>query len=218
MKVLFKDFNQEAFSFQNDPVLVLEEFWTPEDQDFFQNAMNQATWKRLADMPAVTRAFPNCGNWSKGDMGQREKERFLDKINLPCITDYTGSSPDSKQAHLNLNYFSYEVGDCLFIHDDTNKADVTSQQASSLRRLAIAAYFHDEWDADWGGELIIYNEEKDETGKQTTVEISECIAPEPRSLVMFTVPRFHRLCRIDPRATGGYRQLSVETWFMTGDK
>tara|TARA_B100000315_G_scaffold196501_1_gene187603 strand:+ start:6719 stop:7372 length:654 start_codon:yes stop_codon:yes gene_type:complete len=216
MKVLFKDFNQEAFSFDKDPVLVLEEFWTPEDQTFFQNAMNEATWKRLADMPAVSRAFPNCGNWSKGDIGHQERERFLNKINLPCIADYTGCPPDSKQAHLNLNYFSYQVGDCLSIHDDTIKTDETSQQPSSIRRLAIAAFFHDEWDVDWGGESIVYNEAMDEKGKQTTVEISECIAPEPRSLVMFTVPRFHRICRIDPRATEGYRQLSIETWFMTG--
>ncbi|HJO58821.1 MAG TPA: 2OG-Fe(II) oxygenase family protein, partial [Nitrospinaceae bacterium] len=91
----------------------------------------------------------------------------------------------------------------------------TSQEPSPLRRLAIAAYFHDEWDVDWGGELILYGTEKDETGKHKTVEISECIAPEPRSLVIFTVPRFHRICRIDPRATDGYQQLSIETWFMT---
>ena len=218
MKVLVQDFNQEVFSFDKAPVLVLEEFWTPEDQAFFQNAMTQATWKKLADMPAVARAFPNCGNWSKGDIGQREREKFLSKINLPCIADYTGSSPDIKQPHLNLNYFSYEVGDCLSIHDDTNKADATSQQPSPLRRLAIAAYFRDEWDVDWGGELIVDSTEKDETGKQRIGEIADCIAPELRSLVMFTVPRFHRICRIDPRATDGYRQLSIETWFMTKHK
>ncbi len=215
MKVLFQNFSQKSFSFDKDPVLVLEEFWTPEEQTFFQNAMNQTAWKKLEDMPEVSRAFPNCGNWSTGDIGQPERKKFLDKINLPCIADYTGSSPDIKQPHLNLNYFSYAVGDCLSIHDDTNEKDLTSQEPSPLRRLAIAAYFHDEWDVDWGGELILYGTEKDETGKHTTVEISECIAPEPRSLVIFTVPRFHRICRIDPRATDGYQQLSIETWFMT---
>ena len=105
MKVLFKDFNQEAFSFQNDPVLVLEEFWTSEDQTFFQNAMKKATWKTLEDMPAVARAFPNSGNWHRGEVGQEEREIFLSKINLDCISDHIYSFPNIKLRHVNLNYY-----------------------------------------------------------------------------------------------------------------
>jgi SM-20-related protein len=31
---------------------------------------------------------------------------------------------------------------------------------------------------------------------------------------MFTVPRFHRVCRVDPTA-GQHRRLSIAGWFMT---
>jgi SM-20-related protein len=31
---------------------------------------------------------------------------------------------------------------------------------------------------------------------------------------MFTVPRFHRVCRVDPMA-GQHRRLSIAGWFMT---
>ncbi|MDP6625008.1 MAG: 2OG-Fe(II) oxygenase family protein [Nitrospinota bacterium] len=214
MKVLYKDFNQEAFSFQNDPVLVLEEFWTPEDTAFFRNAMKQAKWKKLLDLPAVSRAFPNAGNWLKGDVEQNEREVFFGKINLPCVENHIDSFPNIKQRHLNLNYYSYGVGDCLPTHDDTDEAYVPSNlPRPPLRRLAMVAYFHEEWQPDWGGELIVYGEKKDNTGKKA-LDIVGCVAPKPRSLAMFTVPRHHRVCRIDPLA-GDHRRQTIVTWFMT---
>ena len=214
MKVLYKDFNQEAFSFQNDPVLVLEEFWTPEDTAFFRNAMKQAKWKKLLDLPAVSRAFPNAGNWLKGDVEQNERETFFGKINLPCIENHIDSFPNIKQRHLNLNYYSYGVGDCLPTHDDTDEAYVPSNlPRPPLRRLAMVAYFHEEWQPDWGGELIVYGERKDTSDKKA-LDIVGCVTPKPRSLAMFTVPRHHRVCRIDPLA-GDHRRQTIVTWFMT---
>ena len=214
MKVLYKDFNQEAFSFQNDPVLVLEEFWTPEDTAFFRNAMKQAKWKKLLDLPAVSRAFPNAGNWLKGDVEQNEREVFFGKINLPCVENHIDSFPNIKQRHLNLNYYSYGVGDCLPTHDDTDEAYVPSNlPRPPLRRLAMVAYFHEEWQPDWGGELIVYGERKDTSDKKA-LDIVGCVAPKPRSLAMFTVPRHHRVCRIDPLA-GDHRRQTIVTWFMT---
>jgi hypothetical protein len=35
MKVRFQDFDSEAFSFHKDPVLVVEEFWTPQEAGLF---------------------------------------------------------------------------------------------------------------------------------------------------------------------------------------
>ena len=214
MKVLYKDFNQEAFSFQNDPVLVLEEFWTTDDQAFFLDAMKKAAWKTLKDMPAVASAFPNSGNWHRGDVAQEEREIFLSKITLDCIADHIDSFPNIKGRHLNLNYYSYGVGDCLPTHDDTDEAYVPSNlPRPPLRRLAMVAYFHNEWEPSWGGELIVYGERKDKTGKKT-LNIVGCVAPKPRSLAMFTVPRHHRVCRIDPIA-GDNRRKTIVTWFMT---
>jgi SM-20-related protein len=77
----------------------------------------------------------------------------------------------------------------------------------------MVAYFHDEWEPNWGGELIVYGDRKDKTGKKT-LDIVGCVAPKPRSLAMFTVPRHHRVCRIDPLA-GDHRRKTIVTWFMT---
>ena len=214
MKVQCQDFDPETFSFHKDPVLVVEEFWTPQEQAYFLDAMKKTSWKTLADLPAVARAFPNCGNWSKGDIGQREREVFLEKISLPCIADYIESFPNIKQRHLNFNYYSYGVGDCLATHDDTDEAYVASNHPRPpLRRIALVTYFHEEWNPDWGGELIIYDQKKDHQGNPA-LEISQCIAPQPRSLALFTVPRMHRVARIDPLA-GDHRRLSIVAWFMT---
>ncbi len=214
MKILFQNFDAETFSFHEDPVLVLEEFWTPDEQAYFLEAMKHARWKTLADQPAVARAFPNCGNWSKGDIAQREREIFLDKISLPCIADYIESFPNIKQRHLNVNYYSYGVGDSLSTHDDTDEAYVAAgSPRPPLRRLALVTYFHETWDPDWGGELIIYDTKRNRQGNQT-LDVSHCIIPQPRSLALFAVPRFHRVCRIDPLA-GAHRRLSIVAWFMT---
>jgi SM-20-related protein len=214
MKVAFQDFDPEAFSFHQDPVLVLEEFWTPQEQIYFLDAMKRTTWKDLAAMPAVARAFPNCGNWNKGDIEQREREAFLDKVSLPCIADYIESFPNIKQRHLNFNYYSYGVGDSLSVHDDTDEAYVAADgPRPPLRRLALVTYFHEKWEPDWGGELIVYDPKKDQQGKQA-LEVSHCIMPQPRSLALFAVPRFHRVCRIDPLA-GDHRRMSIVLWFMT---
>jgi len=214
MKVQSQDFDPEAFSFHDDPVLVVEEFWTPQEQTNFLDAMRHTSWKTLADQPAVSRAFPNCGNWYKGDIGQREREAFLDKISLPCIADYIESFPNIKQRHLNFNYYSYGVEDSLSVHDDTDEAYVAVDgPRPPLRRLALVTYFHEEWNPDWGGELMIYDTKKDPEGKQT-LDVAQCILPKPRSLALFTVPRFHRVCRIDPLA-GDHRRMSIVAWFMT---
>ena len=214
MKVESQDFDPEAFSFHQDPVLVLEEFWTHQEQAYFLAAMKRTTWKNLAGMPAVARAFPNCGNWNKGDIEQREREAFLEKISLPCIANYIESFPNIKQRHLNFNYYSYGVGDCLSTHDDTDEAYVAADHPRPpLRRLALVTYFHEEWNPDWGGELIIYDTKNDQQGNQT-LEVSHCIIPQPRSLAIFAVPRFHRVCRIDPLA-GDHRRMSIVAWFMT---
>jgi SM-20-related protein len=214
MIVAYKDFKPETFSFQNDPVLVLEGFWSPEDQKYFLDAMEKASWNSLMDMPNSARSFPNCGNWLKGRVEQKDRENFLGKIDLDCISDYIDSFPNITGRHLNLAYYSYGVGDSLSTHDDTAEDYLDSHDGPMhQRRLAMVSYFHEEWHPDWGGELIVYEKKESKEGKKA-LEICGCVAPKPRSLAMFTVPRFHRVCRIDPHA-GNNRRKTIVTWFMT---
>ena len=114
------------------------------------------------------------------------------------------SFPNITGRHVGFNYYSYAAGDCLLTHDDTDQGYGTEGATMLRRRIALVSYFHDEWRSDWGGELIIYAKRKRHSSEQ----------PDPGSLVMFTVPRFHRVCRVD-RVAGDERRLSIAGWFMT---
>ncbi|HNP31579.1 MAG TPA: hypothetical protein PKK23_21210, partial [Nitrospirales bacterium] len=67
MKANFSQFHPDRFSFAEDPVLLLENFWSPEERKVFRKAMARSKWIALTDMPPVAQAFPNCGNWQKSD-------------------------------------------------------------------------------------------------------------------------------------------------------
>lgn len=210
MRIRAQEFSARKFSFQKDPVLVLEDFWSSEERQVFREGMSAVPWKGLQDMPAVSKAFPHCGNWMKSEIGAQQGQMFLEKVSLPCIAEYIESFPNIKQRHINFNYYSYGEGDCLSTHDDTDEA--YSGDPQPLRRIALATYFHEEWNHDWGGELIIYDA-KQRKG-QRILEVNQCIAPLPGSLVLFAVPRFHRVCRVDALA-GTNKRLSIAGWFMT---
>ena len=55
---------------------------------------------------------------------------------------------------------------------------------------------------------------QEQGSEQSDLDVTHCIEPWPGSLVMFTVPRFHRICRVD-RVAGEGRRLSIAGWFMT---
>jgi len=216
MQLDFEHFDPEHFSFHEHPVLVIDKFWTDEERQYFQQALQRVAWSSLREMRRLRATFPDCGNWLKADLARAEAEVFLERLTLPCIMRYVESFAHIVRRHLNFNYYSYGAGDCLLTHDDTAQAeDATAppQGASPLRRLALVTYLHDEWQPDWGGELIIY---RSMPGQRPGSElaISHCIAPKPGSLVLFTVPRFHRVCRIDPMS-GANKRLSIGGWFMT---
>lgn len=214
MNVPFHQFHSKNFSFHTDPVLVLEDVWTETEMETFRAAMTRSTWTSLSDMPAVAKAFPNTGNWRKAEISPPEARLFLDKLSLACIADYMESFPNITQRHVNFNYYSYGVGDCLPTHDDTDDAYTSDRYPPPpLRRLALVAYVHPEWHTDWGGELIIYHAQNDRRGTRA-LEIASCIAPRPGSVVIFAVPRFHRVCRVDALA-GEHKRLSIAGWFMT---
>ncbi len=42
-----------SFSFHKNPVLVVENFWSPEERQFFRQGMDQAEWRSLSDLPKV---------------------------------------------------------------------------------------------------------------------------------------------------------------------
>ena len=203
-----------SFSFHKTPVLVVENFWSPEERQFFREGMHQATWKSLLDLPKVREDFPNAGNWAKAEIGLAQGQRLLSRLQLPCIQTYMESFPNITGRHVGFSYYSYAPGDCLLTHDDTDQGYAMGGATAPLRRIAMVSYFHDKWRSDWGGELIIYAKRKAHAVDQPDLEVTHCIEPRPGSLVMFTVPRFHRVCRVD-QVAGDQRRLSIAGWFMT---
>jgi SM-20-related protein len=216
MEVDFKRFDSERFSFHEHPVLVIEQFWTDEERHYFQHAMHRAAWTPLCEMRQLRETFPDCGNWLKADLSRAEAIAFLDRLALPCIKSYVESFPHIARRHMNFNYYSYGAGDCLLTHDDTAQAAdsvMRGEGSPPLRRLALVTYLHEEWQPDWGGELILYRSLPGHHNRSDLV-ITHCIAPRPGSLVLFAVPRFHRVCRVDP-VSRDHRRLSIGGWFMT---
>lgn len=223
MRVSLSEFNPRKFSFHKDPVLVIENFWSPEDRSVFQIAMAQAKWRRLSEIPAAFRAFPNCGDWLKAEIGPSQGAMFLDRVAMPCVADYIESFPNIKGRHMSFSYYSYGVGDCLSTHDDTAEQYVNGERSAGgslaptnqapRRRIAVVSYFHDEWQHDWGGELIVYDSRKKKDGR-LVLDVKYCLEPKPGAAVFFTVPRYHRVCRVDPLADA-HKRLSIAGWFMT---
>lgn len=204
----------DSFSFHRNPVLVVEHFWNAQERKRFRDAMLQAPWQYLADIPKVKADFPNAGNWAKAPIGQLEARVFLERLSLRCIHDYIESFPNIRGRHMSFSYYAYAAGDCLLTHDDTDEGDASGGKQAPARRIALVSYFHDEWRSDWGGELIIYGKRKGHTAERPDLVVTHCIEPRPGSLVMFTVPRFHRVCRVDPTAAE-HKRLSIAGWFMT---
>jgi SM-20-related protein len=217
MNINLRDFNDQVFSFHDDPVLVIESFWTEAERKAIRDGMGRTKWMSLKEMPQVSRDFPNCGNWKKGEIGQAEAGLFLQRLSLSCIMRYMESFPDIVGRHMNFNYYSYGAGDALLTHDDTVQQSLAvGTQKPPLRRIAVVAYVHEEWQPDWGGELIIYSSSAPQpsANQPRDLSVTHCILPKPGSLVLFTVPRFHRVCRVD-HVCGDRARLSIGGWFMT---
>jgi SM-20-related protein len=204
----------ESFSFHRQPVLVIEQFWSSEERQWFRDAMHQATWRSLSQLPKVREDFPHSGDWAKADISPVQGQRLLSRLQMPCLQEYIESFPNIIGRHMGFSYYSYAAGDCLLTHDDTDQGQPVGGRQAPLRRIAVVTYFHEEWRSDWGGELIIYAKRPDHTADQPDLVPTHCIEPRPGSLVMFTVPRFHRVCRVDATA-GPHRRLSIAGWFMT---
>jgi hypothetical protein len=59
-----------SFSFHKNPLLVVENFGSPDERQFFRGGVRQAAWKSLRDLPKVREYFQNAGNRAKAEIGQ----------------------------------------------------------------------------------------------------------------------------------------------------
>lgn len=209
MRVSVRDFDAASFSLREHPVLVIEDFWTTSEMAQFRRAMAASQWVAREQMPDTSESFAGCGNWKKAEIVDPEQGALVDRILMPFVISFIDSIAGVVGRVMSFNYFDYGSGDCLTLHSDerTDRRD-DERRESVTRRIALATYVHETWDVNWGGELITYEV------RNGGYEVDHCIAPDPGSLVLFTVPRHHRVCRVDPLA-GSNRRLSIAGWFMT---
>lgn len=214
MKIRFQDFEPSRFSFHDHPVLVLEDFWSEKEMSTFRAAMEACHWTRLSEMPEVQKVFRNCGDWLKGELANPEREHMIRRTLMPCVEEYMHSFSDVKKGIMSFNYYVYSAGDCLSLHDDRASGDPSdARQPFVRRRIALTTYIHSEWQPNWGGEFVAYREQNGDP-TSSKMSVSHWISPEPGQLTLFTVPRLHRVCRVDPLA-GLHKRLSISGWFMT---
>jgi len=182
----------------------------------FRQAMQAARWVARDQMSETRSGFPGCGNWQKAALGEPERNALVERVLMPFVVDYVNSFDGAVGRVMSFNYFSYACGDCLSLHDDERTGRLDDPRRNSVtRRVALATYFHDRWDVNWGGELMTYDK-RAHGGQDEGYAITNCISPDPGSLVLFTVPRHHRVSRVDPLA-GDNRRLSIAGWFMTDE-
>jgi SM-20-related protein len=94
-----------SFSFQKSPVLVVESFWSLEERQYFRDAMAKASWKSMQELSTVREDFPAAGNWAKAEIPPHQGQRFLSRLQLPCIQEYIESFPNLIGRHLGFNYY-----------------------------------------------------------------------------------------------------------------
>ena len=202
-----QEFDPTTFSFANDPVLIVEDFWSAEEAAYFRECMTKARWINEAERFNALDTFYGSGTWQKGFPElDEEKQRFFSCLMIPCAKNAMTSTPGYDGHYMNMNYYSYGQGDCLPTHNDYNAYPSAGNDLEGYdRRLAYVCYWHETWKSDWGGELFIYQNVDDR------MLVDYCIIPKPGTLVMFTVPRPHRIARIDPYA-GDHKRLSSAGW------
>ncbi|MFQ5995177.1 MAG: hypothetical protein ACE5K1_08770 [Acidiferrobacterales bacterium] len=82
MRTRSRNFVPENFSFHDDPILILDEFWTLEETVYFRETMDRVCWKALTELPDASRTFRNCGNWLQVELGGPQRSAFLASVTL----------------------------------------------------------------------------------------------------------------------------------------
>lgn len=216
MRVQSADQIPDDFSFHDEQVLVIEEFWTQQELQQLRSALAAAPNRsHLLEMKNVSRMFPNCGNWLKAEMPETELAWFAERVMLPCVNQHAQTFEDAIGGKVTFQYYTYGVGDGLSLHDDTDSGFKNDpQRDKEKRRIAVVAYLHEQWHPNWGGELVLYDQCEPLADGSIPLEPRDFIPPSPGSIAMFAVPRLHKVCRVDPLA-GEHQRLSVAGWFMT---
>ena len=204
MRVRFDspEFDPTTYDFHTDPILIIDNFFTPADRATIINRMRKVDWHDAP--PRLTDVLNQ--SW-RGAFVPKEEHSIISAqlFQWPCISKYIGKKDDH---YTDLTYYRYRTGDYLAKHDDFSYYDssgVTSITWSTTeRKLSIVGYVHNRWQDDWGGELVMYRDGEEK----------QIITPEPGRLVLFTVPFVHEVIPVARREDTELARLSISGWIM----
>ena len=133
---------------------------------------------------------------------RRDKIKWLDgssPVQLQYLEQMKHLRYELNRA-LFLGLFEYECHYALYKQGDFYKKHLDSFKGQANRMISSVLYLNADWQADWGGELVIYNE-------SDTQEVARII-PEMGKLVVFMSEQLPHevLPTVHPRA-------SVTGWF-----
>ena len=157
--------------------------------------------------------YENNGVLKPAGIGRGDDHQIAKAVRRDKIKWLDGSSPVQLQyleqmKHLRyelnralfLGLFEYECHYALYKQGDFYKKHLDSFKGQANRMISSVLYLNADWQADWGGELVIYNE-------SDTQEVARII-PEMGKLVVFMSEQLPHevLPTVHPRA-------SVTGWF-----
>jgi SM-20-related protein len=133
---------------------------------------------------------------------RRDRIAWIDKADSQAASwvDWTQQLRLYLNQHLFLGLFSFESHLAIYEPGDFYKTHVDAFRGQSNRRLSLVIYLNHDWQAEQGGELVLYH-------PQTGVELQR-VLPEFGTLVLFLSEEFPHevLPATRPR-------LSVAGWF-----
>ena len=195
-------FDPSEYNFHNDPILIIDNFFTSADRATVIKRMRKADWHDSSAYPNLEQELPGQ-RWRRAVVPQEEHSIVAPMLfQWSCITNYL----DDVQCFTDLSYYQYKEGCKLPRHNDnlTYGLDYYRQNGKILqqtrqRMIAVIGYIHNRWEEKWGGELVMY-------GKEELV-----ITPEPGRLVLFTVPYDHEIKVVKDAELA---RLSIAGWIM----
>lgn len=195
---------------------------TPETLNLLLDNLVEHGWFALTDaipmemcseLLSDIESYDEVGALKPAGIGRGDEHQIAQEIRRDHIKWLDGSSTvqlkyleymAQLQYELNkalfLGLFEYECHYALYQKGDFYKKHLDSFKGQANRMISSVLYLNPDWQADWGGELVIYNE-------QDNAEIAR-VLPEMGKLVVFMSEQMPHevLPTLQPRA-------SVTGWF-----
>ncbi|BCN92541.1 prolyl 4-hydroxylase subunit alpha [Thiomicrorhabdus immobilis] len=195
---------------------------TPETLNLLLDNLVEHGWYALADaipmqmcaeLLSDIERYDEAGALKPAGIGRGDEHQIAKEIRRDQIKWLDGSSEVQRQylqymaqlqyelnKALFLGLFEYECHYALYQQGDFYKKHLDSFKGQANRMVSSVLYLNPDWQPDWGGELVIYNEEDN-------AEIAR-VLPEMGKLVVFMSEQMPHevLPTLQPRA-------SVTGWF-----